>query len=862
MPAFLYSLRIRLLLLVIVAIIPALGLLFYTTSLERRKQEAEIRVDTMRMASSVANYLEQLVEGARQVLTVVSGLPAVQNQEASACNAYFSDFKKQLPMYNNLAAIALNGDIYCSANPIKRKTNVSDRLYFQTAAQKKVHVYGEYNIARTNNKPAIASALPVMDKKRQVTGVVFVSLGLDWFKEHLSKVQIPEKATLTVVDRYGTVLYHHPDSEKWIGKNVSALGFDWIISAQEEGMVEATELDGIKRIYAFTPIKNTDKGLFVRVGISPMVAFADINLMLLKNLLTLLLIACIAYAVAWFGGEYFIVRRMKELMRATEELSKGNLSARVEVDGRQDEIGKLAGSFNKMAEALGRHIEERRKSEEQYRILFEKSKDMIFVSTPQGKYLDINPAAQELLGYSSKEEMLQLDINTDIFANPEDRKVYQQVLTEKGFVKDYELEFKRKDGEILTVLSTTSTLRNDKGDIVVYMGIDRDITERKKLEQQLLQAQKMEAVGQLSGGIAHDFNNILTAILGYGNLLNKKLPAADPLHNYLDQILISAQKAANLTKSLLVFSRKQVLNPVPVDINDIVMGMKNILERVIGEDIEFKVTTIGHDLIVKADKGQIEQVLMNLATNSRDAMPHGGKLTITTAEVKIDEKFVRIHQYGIVGKYAVILVADTGVGIDKIIQKRVFEPFFSTKDVGKGTGLGLAMVYGTIKQHDGFINVYSELGIGTTFKIYLPLTRSHEQQDQKQTTTGISRGSETILLVEDDEAVRNVIRTMLEELGYKVIEADNGKHAIENYRENRSRIRLVITDMIMPGLSGKEVHYELKKIQPDVKIIYMSGYTADILKQKGMENEKINFISKPVQHETLARKIRDVLGEV
>jgi PAS domain S-box-containing protein len=448
------------------------------------------------------------------------------------------------------------------------------------------------------------------------------------------------------------------------------------------------------------------------------------------------------------------------------------------------------------------------------------------------------------------------------YLHPDDReRVIKESQAAVRGEKDYDTEFRilHPDGSLKYIRASGLVIRDTEGKPIRAIGINWDITEQKNLEEKLRQSQKIEVVGQLAGGIAHDFNNILTAIICYGNLINLKLPETDPMHQYIDQIIESSEKAADLTRSLLAFSRKQVINPVPVDVNRIVTDMQKILERVIGEHIEFRVKTADHALIVKSDKSQIEQVLLNLATNARDAMPNGGALTITTEEDAIDEKFIRMYRYGKVGRYVIITVTDTGEGMDKTTQEHIFEPFFTTKEVGKGTGLGLSMVYGTIKQHDGFINVYSEPGKGTTFSIYLPLTEATAQQNEDKRTTDISLGTETLLLVEDDDAVRTVIRTMIEGFGYKVIEAIDGHQAVAVFRENGDRVQLVVSDMIMPRMSGKEVYRELQKVKPGIKILYMSGYTADILEQQGVENEKINFISKPFGPDALSRKIREVL---
>jgi PAS domain S-box-containing protein len=440
------------------------------------------------------------------------------------------------------------------------------------------------------------------------------------------------------------------------------------------------------------------------------------------------------------------------------------------------------------------------------------------------------------------------------------KSVFNAIIN-KGTMLHNENPVITREGALRQIVWDIAVLRDPEGNVTGTASLGIDVTEHRKLEGQLRQAQKMEAIGHLAGGVAHDFNNILSAIVGYAHLTLMKMKDDDPLRKNLDQILASSERAANLTQSLLAFSRKQLIIPTPVNINDIVSGIKKILDRIIGEDIKIKVVTAGKDLIVKADKGQIEQALMNLATNARDAMPHGGTLTIINEEAEIDERFIQMHQYGKAGEYAVITVADTGVGMDEKTRANIFEPFFTTKEVGRGTGLGLAMVYGTIKQHDGFINVYSEPGRGTTFRIYLPMAEPGMRLTEKKAAAPVSSGHETILLVEDDEAVRKATKALLEELGYTIIEAVDGEHAIKRLRENKDAMQLVISDIIMPGPSGKAVYDELKRIKSDVEIIFISGYTADILTKKGIIGEGINFLSKPLNPEALSRKIREVLDK-
>ena len=502
-----------------------------------------------------------------------------------------------------------------------------------------------------------------------------------------------------------------------------------------------------------------------------------------------------------------------------------------------------------------------RESEQKYRTLFEESKDIIYISTTEGKFLDINPAGVEFFGYSSKEDLLSIDIARDLYTNPFDREKLQKMLTHEGYVKDYEMTLRRKDGEHLMGLLTCTVVRDEKGNITAYRGIIKDITDRHRLEQQLFQAQKMEAIGQLAGGIAHDFNNILTAIIGYGTLLNGT-KVDDRSKMYIAHILDSAEKAANLTRSLLAFSRKQIISPKPVSLNDIIQRTEGLLSMLIGEDIELSIILTDKNLTVMADAVQIEQVVINLATNARDVMPEGGRLTIRTDLVNFDHEFIRTLGYGKLGLYACISVEDTGEGMDEKTKARIFEPFFSTKEVGKGTGLGLAMAYGMVKQHDGYIIADSEPGQGTTFMIYLPLIKTEAGDIIKEAEVfEIKRCTETILIAEDDVQVRGLLKNVLESCGYKIFEAVDGEDALRVFHKNKDEIQLFILDVIMPKKNGKEFYDEVKKVNPDIKVIFISGYNAEVIHKKGILKEGLDFISKPISPNELLRKVREVLDK-
>jgi signal transduction histidine kinase/CheY-like chemotaxis protein len=403
----------------------------------------------------------------------------------------------------------------------------------------------------------------------------------------------------------------------------------------------------------------------------------------------------------------------------------------------------------------------------------------------------------------------------------------------------------------------------------LFATVASDITDRKlveeehrKLQEQLLHSQKMEAVGQLAGGVAHDFNNILTAIIGYANIIKMKMKNEEPLKAHLDQILRASDRGAHLTQSLLAFSRKQFISPKPVDLNIIIKNVQKLLSRVITEDIELKVILDENKLTIMADSGQMEQILMNLATNAKDAMPQGGRLIIKTGITAIDEQFIKQYGFGEMGEYAILSVVDTGTGMDEKTQDRVFEPFFTTKEVGRGTGLGLAMVYGAVKQNSGYITLLSELNKGTTFNIYIPLIKTITQKEEtSQIVELIKGGTETVLIAEDDESLRELAASVLREFGYSVIEAEDGHDAIEKFKEHKEKVKLLILDVIMPKINGKKVYDEIKRSFPEIKVLFVSGYTSELVQKKGIIDSGLNFLPKPLLPNQLLKKTRDILDE-
>jgi PAS domain S-box-containing protein len=457
----------------------------------------------------------------------------------------------------------------------------------------------------------------------------------------------------------------------------------------------------------------------------------------------------------------------------------------------------------------------------------------------------------EVLGRNWFEIFCQLDESAE--------KSYRASLASGNQDLHQEHDIRTKAGDNRLVSCNNTFLHDSFGRVEGVALICEDITERRHLENQLRQAQKMECIGTLAGGIAHDFNNILTAILGYGQLLERKVQSDPVLLQNVLQIQSSAERAAGLTARLLAFSRKQVIQTQSVDVNSIIQTLEKLLKQLLGEDIVLRTSFWPAGLIVQAASNQLDHVLINLASNARDAMPEGGLLTIETKQLDMDEDYCRYHGFGSPGSYAVISVSDSGCGMPELLRERIFEPFFTTKETGKGTGLGLSMAYGIVQQHNGFINVYSEPGNGSTFRIYLPLEGEAEAIPQLLDVAVSSGGTETVLLAEDDASVRVLLKTVLDEAGYRVLEAAHGLDAVRLFEEHRQAVDLVILDVIMPGMNGKAVYDQVRKINPNVKVLFCSGYASDIIHKKGILDVGINFVSKPVSPQSFLKAVRRVL---
>src|SRR5690348_3946727 len=525
----------------------------------------------------------------------------------------------------------------------------------------------------------------------------------------------------------------------------------------------------------------------------------------------------------------------------------------------RNQAGRLTGSA-----AIVRDITERiemeaalRRSEANFRSVIENSPYGALRTLLDGRILLANPAVVRMLGYSSESEVLNLNMGADVYRNAADRARVVEQSRNAEYLKDIEVEWKHRSGAAIMVRFSSHVVRSHDGEIDHCDLMVQDITKQRNLEEQLRQAQKMEAIGRLAGGVAHDFNNLLGVIIGYSDLALDQIDPSSVVGGQVEQIRRAGERAGALTRQLLAFSRQQVLDTKTLHLNAIISDMAQLLMRLIGEDVELQTKLESELHAIRGDQGQIEQVIMNLAVNARDAMPHGGKLMIETRNVTVEEDGQR-HTSMAPGDYVLLTISDTGVGMDAETQAHIFEPFFTTKTQGKGTGLGLATVYGVVKQSGGYIWVYSEPGLGATFKVYLPRVLDELQTSPSADTGNPHQRPATVLVVEDETSLRTFTCTLLQNHGYTVLEAGDGEEALALARQYQKPIHLLLTDMIMPGMNGPAVAEKLASAHPEAKVLFMSGYTGFV--SRGLIDPNAVLVSKPFTREELLRKIQQVLS--
>jgi two-component system cell cycle sensor histidine kinase/response regulator CckA len=860
MAPFLASrLRTRLMILSLTGVLPALGVIVYTQSVERKQARERTLDDNLRLTRLAARQPASIIEGAQHLLQTLAQFPALSS-DVAACRSVLRNVVRDNPGYTNLFVVGPRGGVECSSRSEEQPLSLPDRPWFQRAMQTHAIVVGDYQISRATGSPDIIVAYPVLGADGAVERVLGAGITLDLLGAVVSAVKLPEHATLTLLDRNRTILARYPDGARWIGRTMP-ISLEAATSGQ--AFVDAAGVDGVRRLYVTVPVETSVAArLYVGMGIERTAAFAPANQLLRYQLALLGLVTVAAVAIGLLGGEAFVLHPIRTLRVVTDRLAAGDLSARAQLARGLPGLSELGEAVNTMAVALEARQRERdeaerqlRAAEERYRVPFEHTPHPSWLyDVATLRFLEVNRAACQQYGYT-REEFLRMSI-LDIRLADDAARVRERVAVaglESGEGANSTWTHRKKDGTPITVeiSSMAVTVAGRPARLVLA----NDISDRHRLEQQLRQAQKMEAVGQLAGGVAHDFNNLLTVVTGYSDLALAELGKDHPVAATIEEILKAGDRAATLTRQLLAFSRKQVMAPEIIDPNALVSNIDALLRRVIGEHIELQIVREIGVGAVKADPNQLDQVLLNLAVNARDAMPEGGVLTIETRAARVDEAHTHLHLRA--GRYVVISVRDTGVGMDADTQARIFEPFFTTKGPAEGTGLGLATVYGIVHQSGGDVLVTSEPGKGSTFSVYLPWVHDSPDALAAQTVETAIGGTETILLAEDEDAVRRLTTAGLRRNGYTVLEACSGPEALKVHARSRGGIALLVTDVVMPKMSGLELAARLSQLQPDLKVICVSGYSADAAAARGPIPWP--FLAKPFMLTALLAKVRDVL---
>lgn len=685
-------------------------------------------------AQSIADRYNNRVEVIRNLLTTLSYFPEVRDRNTQASAAVFRKILLESPSVSNIGLADLKGNLIASGIPLR--FNIGNRKHFRDALRNRRFSAGEFVISRAVGKPAIHFALPVPDRAGRPVAILYATFDPLQFNNIFDARKLPANSTLTLTDYKGTILHHYPGFDAiQPGIADSPALRRHVTGPEDEGVFVARGPDGVKALWAFKRLRlhpDEPPYLYIRVSTPEASVLAGLNRYIVRSIVLFSLVALFAAGLIHILVGRIFLSPIERMAVVAGSVANGDLSVRTGLQEAGSEIGLLAQSFDAMTEALDTRLCERLRAEAQLRTLFDNLPFQLWAMDSNCRYFMQNSVSRECWG--------------DIIGKRPDKAPLPEEIVKKwlvdndrafaGEVVKGEVEY-AVNGEKRCFYNIIAPIKTDQS-VIGIMGLNIDITERKSLELQLYHAQKMEAVGQLAGGIAHDFNNIVTAIVGYTHLLSFKTAWDDTIHAYAEQIKSCAERAEQVTRGLLAFSRKQVMHPQVVNLDEVVALQQGMLSMFLGERIKFRLMLSGEVLEVLVDKGKMEQILMNLVVNARDAMPDGGELVIGTSAVTLDDQFIRKHGFGLRGEYACISVSDSGCGMDPDTMKKIFEPFFTTKEVGRGTGLGLAIVYGMVKQHDGYITVESEPGKGTVFRIYVPLRNAQAKPDSALRGTDFS----------------------------------------------------------------------------------------------------------------------------
>ncbi len=823
------SLRSRLVILVLLVVVPATLVLVETVRSERALLEDAARDAAVSAARQAGQIHARSVGEVRGVLLGLADLPAVLEHDSAACeNVLRRILEHGSGGYANIGVARLDGEVFCSAVPLPEPVNIADRSYFRRAVETGSFALGEYQVGRVTHRPSLNVGYPARDLAGETRAVVYVALDAAALGRLALASSLPAGASVTLVDRNGVVLAHEPGALTLGERNEELAKLVADARAGRLGPEEVAQAGD--RLVALAPV-GVEEGTWIAVEVPRAALFASADRTFRNGLLAVLMLAVLTTMAAWWAGEVMVVQRVRALSGLAGRLAGGDLAARSSLRRGTDEIGQLSRSLDAMAEALDLLTRRNRQ------ILDSAGEGIVSVDLA-GRVDSVNPAAVALLG-RTPDQIVGRSFHALVHgdAHPADTCPLLRPGREGETVSGADDVFLRNDGSAVPVRVVGSPIL-DHGKATGVVLFFADQRSRILLEEQLRQAQKMEVVGRLSGGVAHDFNNLLTAILGYGELLRDRLGPERALKE-LDEMIKSAHRAAALTRQLLAFSRQEPYAPRVLDLNALVRGTEKLLRRVIGEDVTLEFVLDPDVRNVKADAGQLEQVILNLAVNARDAMSRSGRLEVRTRATG--------------GGRVSVEVRDDGAGMSEAVQARIFEPFFTTK--ATGTGLGLAIVRDVVQLAGGTIRVESAPGAGSSFVIELPGT-TELPEPVWEVEAPVVAGTETILLVEDDAAVRAFARRALEAEGYLVIEAVDGEDAEACADAHLGPIHLLLTDLVMPGLDGAALAERLQTGRPELSPLFMTGYAVPSLPDGRARRD---VIQKPFGARTLLKRVRKAL---
>ncbi len=831
-----------------------------------------LAIDSARRTGNFAEAInEQIVRNSFAALQAMSGFQRVQGMKPSDCHDVAAFFLEHSNGYANVGAVTPDGKLYCSAVTPDHPIDHSKSVWFKRAMASGRFSVGDYQISPVTGAGVVMFSLPVKDQHGRISQILFFSLQADYLRRSIQMPDLPLQSSVTVIDQDGHVLVNQPQRGIKVGQDVSS----WPIakramSADQGFVVEETGLDGERRVFAVGDIYADEgsvpgnlhgiKSMSFIVGVP---ARRDIGAILSP-------VKTAGASVGFFFltfliGTYLFLSRtvltpIRSIQSAAERLSRGDMTVRLPNEERHDEIGALSTAFNAMVDAIVSRDADLRRANDRLRRILDTEPACVLIADNKLNVVDINQAGLDLLRAAHSSDIVGKSFVR--FVASEDLERFNQHLGQvtRGKTESIVLQIVNLDGERRWIESHAAEIDLGEGSGRSGIAIIRDKTDELATAAQLVQAQKMESIGRLTGGVAHDFNNLLTVILGNAEALADHLEDKSDLQRLARMIESAAQRGAELIHHMLAFSRRQVLRPTDLNVNTLIAQMADLIDRTLGEDIRIRIETAPDLWLTAADPAQMESAILNLSLNARDAMPDGGTLTIETENTHLDEDYAALNPGAESGDYVLIAVSDSGTGIAPDILEKVFDPFFTTKAPGKGSGLGLSMVYGFVKQSQGHIKIYSEIGQGTTIRIYLPRSLSEGARAFEDATPTDNAGrGETILVVEDEAGVRSFVCDQLRRLGYKVIEARDADGALAVF-DSGQHIDLLFTDVVLPGrLNGRQLADIAATKQPGLNVLYTTGYTENAVVHNGKLDAGVRLLTKPYRRGDLARQVRQAL---